>query len=272
MAVESKRTRIWIQKHTVEGRRPLLDAWYRDHLAALVSDETEIDIHTLPAEAYASSLPEGMVRYGAIETFFSEYFACQAVAAERAGYDAFITLASQDPGLHSARSLVGIPVLGYGETSFHMAAMSGQRFAVVGFIEELEEILRENLARARLEHLCAGFEYVEGGAEVVEEGLTGRPERFVASFLAAARRAVARGAQLIIPGEGLPNEILWREGITELDGVPIVDSDGLVVTMAELSVRLIRAGVFGRSHAGYWLRRPDPAFMAHLQDVFWPAG
>lgn len=262
--------RIWIQKHTVEGRRPSLDAWYRDHLSTIVSPGTELEFHTLPAETYTAALPEGMVRYGAIEIFFSEYFARQAVAAERAGYDAFITLASQDPGLPSARSLVGIPVLGYGETSFHMAAMTGQRFAVVGFIEELEEILRENLARMRLGHLCAGFEYVAGGAEVVQEGLTGRPERFVSAFRDAARRAIDRGAQVIIPGEGLPNEILWHERITELDGVPVIDSDGLVVAMAELSVRLTRAGVFGRSSAGYWQRRPDPAFLEHLQSVFWP--
>lgn len=264
--------RLWVQKHTVEGRRPLLDAWYREHLDSLVSGDTVIDIHTLPEEAYPAAIPQGVVRFGAVETFFSGYFSRQAVAAEAAGYDAFIIVASQDPGLRESRTLVGIPVLGYGETSFHVAAMIGQRFAVVGFIEELAEPIMENIAAAGLERKLAGFEYIEGGAGVVDAALSGSPGKFIDSFTASARRAIARGAQVIIPGEGLPNEILWHEGITSIDEVPVIDSDGLAVTVAELMVKLTRAKVLGRSGAGYWLRRPDPQFIGHLAKVFWPAG
>lgn len=262
--------RLWVQKHTVEGRRPLLDAWYREHLASLVSDDTVIEIHTLPAQSYPAAIPQGVVRFGAVETFFSTYFARQAVAAEAASYDGFVIVTAQDPGLREARSLVGIPVLSYGETSFHVAAMTGQRFGVVGFIEELAEPLLENITAAHLEHRFVGFEYIENGAANVDAALSGDPGAFIDAYTAATRRAIARGAQVIIPGEGLPNEILWHEGITSIDGVPIIDSDGLTVAMAELLVKLTRAKVIGRSGAGYWFGRPDQDFLAHLAKVFWP--
>lgn len=264
--------RIWFQKHTIEGRLPLLDAWYRDHFAGLVSHGTTVDIHTLPADAYPAAIPEGAVRFGAVETFFSGYFARQALAAERAGFDAFIIGASQDPGLREARSLAGIPVLGYGETAFHIAAMSGHRFAVVGFIPELAEPIRENLSASGLDHRLSGFEYLRDGAATVQEALSGNPAKFLEAFAASARRAIDKGAQVLIPGEGLPNEILWHERVTEIDGVPIMDVDGLLVKTAELLVGLRSSGVLGRSTSGYWLRRPDPAFVDHLAGVFWPHG
>ncbi|MFF2652691.1 aspartate/glutamate racemase family protein [Streptomyces sp. NPDC058045] len=261
--------RIWFQKHTVEGRLPLLDTWYREHLKQLVGSDTEVDIHTLPRAAYPAAIPEGVVRFGAVETFFSTYFSRQALAAEAQGYDAFVIATSQDPGLREARTLAGIPVLGYGETAYHFAAMSGQRFAVVGFIPELAEPLRENITASGLAHRFVGFEYLADGAAVVGEALTGDPDRFRAAFTDSARQAIARGAQLLIPGEGLPNEILWHEGVTEIDGVPIVDADGLLVKAAELMIDLTRTGVFGRSTTGYWFRRPDPSFIDHLSGVFW---
>jgi allantoin racemase len=261
--------KIWFQKHTVEGRMPLLDNWYAEHLAAMVSDDVSVVVHTLPEEAYPRQIPEGVVRFGAVETFFSSYFAQQALKAGQQGYDAFVIGTSQDPGLREARTLTHIPVLGYGESAFHMAAMTGHRFAVVGFIPELAEPIRENIAAAGLLHKLAGFHYIDGGQDVITEALSGRPGRFLQEFTTAARQAIRAGAQLLIPGEGLPNEILWSCGVSEIDGVPIIDADGLVVSLAELLVRLSAKNVLKRSTSGYWMARPDDDYLRHLTSVFW---
>jgi allantoin racemase len=261
--------RIWFQKHTVAGRLPLLDQWYEEHFTAVTRPDTIVGIHTLPEAAYPKAIPEGVVRFGSVETFFSGYFAQQAYAAEQQGYDAFVVGASQDPGLRESRTVSGIPVLGYGEASFHLAAMTGQRFGIVGFIPELAEPLLENINRAGLGHRFSGFQYLPGGAEIVADALRGDTGRFTAAFESAARVAIGQGAQLLLPGEGLPNEILWHLGIHDIDGVPIIDSDGLVVKMAELMVELGRLNVFSRSQAGYWLGRPDPGYLDHLAEVFW---
>ena len=265
----SDRRRIWFQKHTVRGRLPLLDQWYEDHLASISLNGTTIDIHTLPPEAYPADLPEGFVRYGALETFFASYFTRQAVAAEREGYDAFVIGTSQDAGLREARSLVSIPVLGYGETAFHIAGMAGQRFAVVGFIPELQEPIEANIVASGLARWLVGFQYIENGAALVEDALRGDPAPFLDTYQAAAQRAIAQGAQQILPGEGLPNEVLYHLGIHHVDGVPIIDPDALLVKAAELMVDLERQKVFTRSSAGYWFRRPDAAVMDLMREVFW---
>lgn len=261
--------RIWLQKHTVEGRLPLLDQWYREHIAQLTAADTTVDVHSLPAGAYPADIPASVVRFGSVETFFAGYFAQQALNAERAGYDAFVIATSQDPGLREARSLVEIPVLGYGETSFHFAAMSGQRFAIVGCVKELAEPLEENIRRHGLIHKFCGFEYLDDGPAVIQKALGGDGDELFKGFEDAAERAVARGAQLIIPGEGLPNEALWHAGITEIGGAHIVDSDGLLLKAAELMVFLRNSKMLGRSSRGYWMGRPGADYLDHLAGVFW---
>lgn len=261
--------KIWLQKHTVEGRLPLLDEWYYEHIGQVTAPSTIVDIHSLPAAAYPANIPASVVRFGSVETFFASYFAQQALNAERGGYDAFVIATSQDPGLREARSLVEIPVLGYGQTSFHFAAMTGQRFAVVGCVSELSEPLEDNIRGYGLIDKFSGFEYVANGPAVIQNALNGHGEELLKGFQDAAERAVARGAQLIVPGEGLPNEVLWKAGVTEVGGAHIVDSDGLLLTVAELMVFLKNSRILGRSSRGYWLGRPDADYLNHLVDVFW---
>lgn len=264
--------RLWFQKHTVAGRLPALDEMYRRHFAQVCSPGTEVTVGTLPPEAYPEHIPAAMVRYGAVEALFASYFAAMARRAELAGYDAYLIGTSQDPGLWEARALAGIPVLAYGETAFHFAAMTGRRFAVVGFIPELEEPITENLRRYGLTGHLVGFEYPSRlRPEVVVEAISGRPGEFLDAFTEAATRASRRGAEVIIPGEGLPNEVLVHCGVREVDGAAVLDVDGLLVSMAELQVRLRRNGVAVASRNRYRSRRPDPALLDHLFPLFAPA-
>lgn len=56
---------------------------------------------------------------------------CKAILAEREGVDAIVVDCMGDPGVRACREVVDIPVLGPCETSMHIAAMLGHRFAVV---------------------------------------------------------------------------------------------------------------------------------------------
>lgn len=264
-------TRIWFQKHTVAGRMPALDEMYRHHFDAVRAADTEVVIGTLPPETYPGPVPAGVVRYGAVEALFAPYFAAMARQAEQDGFDAYVIGTSQDPGLWEARALVDIPVLSYGETAFHFAAMTGRRFAVVGFIPELEEPITENLRRYGLYERLVGFEYPAGlDAEAIVDAFTGDASRFIDLFTDAAGHAARRGAEVIVPGEGLPNELLVRLGVREVDGAAVLDVDGLLVTMAEQQVRLRRCGVVPASRNCYRSRRPERALLDHLFSLFAP--
>ncbi len=262
--------RIWFQKHTIKGRLPALDAAYEAHVRRVARSDTVVDFHALPDETYQSSLPERYVRYAAVESLFASYFALQAIRAERQGYGAYVIGTSQDPGLADARAWVDIPVLGFGETAAHVAAMLGQRFAFVGFIPELAEPIAANMRRYGLAERLVPFVPISGGPATIEAALTGAPDAHVEAFRQAARTAAAAGAEVIIPGEGLTNEVLFAAGVREVDGVAIVDANGLLIKMAELFVECRTLGVLTRPQVGYSNRRPGREHLAHLLKLFAP--
>lgn len=259
--------RIWFQKHTAHGVYPLLDQMYQTHLSRLCGADAEVAFHTLPKEAYDSDLPAAAVRFGAVEVLFAQHFWRSALRAEEGGYDAFVIGTSQDPGLREARALAGIPVLGYGETAFFWAASSGVRFGIVGFIPELREILEENIERYGLSRWYRGAAYLLSGRKTMSAALSGDSDSFLTEFTSCVRDLAARGAQVIIPGEGLPNEALVALGVTRVDGVPIIDADGLLIRSAIQQAELTRAGVVARPTEGYWFRRPESGVLRRLDNL-----
>ena len=73
-------------------------------------------------------------------------FLRKAKAAEQAGCDAIICDCFGDPGVHAAREMVDIPVIGAGESSMLLAAALAQRFSVATVLPSVFPML-ENLAR-----------------------------------------------------------------------------------------------------------------------------
>lgn len=75
--------------------------------------------------------------------------------AEELGFDAIIINCMADPGLYAARELVDIPIVGVGQTAFHLAAMLGHRFSVIPPLERNESMTEEVIARYGLESRLA---------------------------------------------------------------------------------------------------------------------
>jgi len=262
--------KIWFQKHIVSGRLSGLDAAYAAHVAAIARPGTSVEFHTLPADAYDATLPERYVRYGTVESLFASYFALQALRAERGGYDAFVIGTSQDPGLPEARAWARIPVLGFGETAAHLAAMVGRRFGFVGFIPELAEPIAANMERYGLAGRIAAFAFLATPPDAMERAFSGQPADVLDAFRDAAQRAIDAGADVIIPADGLTNEVLYAAGIRRVGGVPIVDGSGVLIKMAEVFADFWAGGQLGKPDVGYYHRRPDDAHIAHLLKLFAP--
>jgi len=264
------RVKIWLQKHTVEGRLPLLDDTYRRHVAAALGDSTEVRIEGLPPATYETLLPASLVRYPSVEAMVSWHFAAQAFVAEQAGYDAYVIGASTDPGLFEAREIASIPVLGLGQTAFFYCARHGLPFAIVGCVAELSGLLTANIDRYGLGRWLVGSAYLEDGPALIQKALQGEQGDFVRSFEERARSMIDRGARVIIPGEGLPNEALFAAGVSAVDGTPILDANGLLLRSAVHDVELVSHGVapvLGES-VGHQQLPPDER--QRLFDLFAP--
>lgn len=261
--------RIWLQKHTVEGRSAVLDQLYTEHVTAVAGPGTTVEIHTLPSQTYNAELPEHLVGYAEIGQLFADHFAASAVAAERDGCDAWISAAGQDPGLAAARTRTGIPVVGYGEVTWQLARQSGHAVGVLGFIAELAEPIAANIRAtgARL----ASYQVVPDGRALVERALGEDAGPLVDAYTAAAARAAAGGAHWLVPAEGIPNEILVHLQIRELAGLPLIDPGGLAIATAEHLCRLHAQGIVARPATGYWRRAPG-SLVAHVEQALGMSG
>ncbi|MGW4325295.1 aspartate/glutamate racemase family protein [Nocardia sp. NPDC004573] len=255
--------RIRFQKHAVEGRVPLLDKLYASHLTKVSAPGTTVEIRTLPPLTYATELPEELVGYGSLGLVFGDYFARAAVSAERDGCAAWISGAGQDPGLAAARIRTTIPVVGYGDATWHAARQERHRLGVIGFIPHLAEPITDNIASAGA--TLASYQVIDDGAVVVSRALAEDFDPFVRAYTAAAERAAKAGAQWLVPAEGIPNELLVHLQIRQLCGLPVIDPGGLAVKTAEHLVGLRELGITAKTASGYWYRQPSRVVVEHVE-------
>jgi len=118
-----KPIRIWYQSYVDEEHAGPYWGRLEAHLAAIADPGTHVDVKGItPHDSYAHAI---------VEMRCAREVICNAVRAEREGYDAFIVGHFQDAGLYEARSVVDIPVLALGEASMLHACQLGQRSGIV---------------------------------------------------------------------------------------------------------------------------------------------
>ena len=247
--------RIWHQSFTVLDDVP----HYRDalarHLAAQASPDTKIDLHGMKPGTYPSDYPGTHISYAYLSGLHREQFVQAALQAEDEGYDAFLIATIPDTGFEEVRTLVDLPVVTLGHTSVLMAAQLGDCVGVVNFIAALEPQLRRNLRNYRLDALVGPIVQVEAGFTGVMAAYA-EPAPLIDAFILAARRAIAAGATVIVPGEGPLNVFLAGQGVSRVDDVPVLDSLGTCVRVAELRAAQYRSTGLRPARAGFYGAQP----------------
>jgi hypothetical protein len=84
-----------------------------------------------------------------------------------------------------------------------------------------------------------------------------RPEEVIDGFMQVAREAIRDGADLVIPAEGLLNEILFEAGVKSVDHATIMDSIGASLLYAEMLINL--KARLGNSIGRRWTYIKPPA-------------
>lgn len=248
--------RIWHQSFTVLSDLAAYDVALRAHFRRVSRADTVIDMHGMREGTYRTNYPGDDIRHAGLQYLHSLQFMQGAVMAERQGYDAFALSTLPEPGLHDIRTLVSIPVIGYGECAAREAVGDGRKFGALVFIPELAELYRENVRRhglgCRLVGACdVGFRFTDVLAAF------DKPAPLIDRFCDAARRLIANGAEAIVPGEAPLNVLLAMNGVTEVDGVQVLDSLGAWVRAAEAAVDACRAGRADLG-TGYFEATVDP--------------
>lgn len=248
--------RIWHQSFTVLSDLAAYDEALRAHFRRVSQPDTVIDMHGMREGTYRTNYPGDDIKHAGFQFLHSIQFMQGAVLAERQGYDAYALSTLPEPGLHDIRTLVSIPVIGYGESAARAAVGDGRKFGALVFIPELAELYCANVRRHGL------------GCRLVGAGDVGfrftdvlaafdRPDALIDKFRASARGLIAQGAEAIVPGEAPLNVLLAMNGVTEVDGVPVIDSLAAWVRAAEEAVLVRRAGR-PAERSGYFGAAVDP--------------
>ena len=230
--------KLWYQSMSRQKAWSDYNKALRRVLDAVKDPGTEIEVH-------------GITKVGGVADQFHylDYIETGEVlrnvqTAVRKGYDAFLIGNIGDPGLHAAREIANMPVLGLCETSLHLACMMGRNFSLVTINEKFTPRILDNVARYgltgrlaavnrmkvdRILHLDAGFRDAKARKEILKQ------------FLNAANANAEAGAEVIIPAGGVLMTLLADAGVHVANRqTPILNGIHALVKTAEAVVKLNR--------------------------------
>lgn len=232
--------RLWVQVFSSRERNPNFHEALEQHLRSVVDPGTEIEVHGTKK----GGLGEQFRFFQAIDMpdIIENVLKCKHAkdANGKPRYDAFVSLNSTDPARVEAREILDIPVLGFLETTALLSCMMGKTFSLITpnpkFALSFEQKLKlyglsERLTSIEAMNIPSLTDFRQGFIDPAAH------QRIMHEFDKAARRAVAAGAEVLIPC-GSHAVLQARRGLREIDGALIVDGLAMLIKMAETAVRL----------------------------------
>jgi allantoin racemase len=247
--------RIWHQSFTVLDHLPAYADRLQAHFKKVARPDTEVVMHGMHPKTYRTDYPGTDIRYGYMQYLHGQQFVLGGIAAEESGFDAYALMTIPEPALRETRSLIDIPVVGYGESSMLTARMLGERMGVLLFIEEMAPIIEDNAARIGLASKFGGARFVGFTFNDVLKAYE-EPASLLECFHSAAREMIRHGVDVIIPGEAPLCALLMKHGVHRIDNVPVVDALGATIKFAETMVDLKRSSGLAPARHGYFTDQP----------------
>ena len=225
-------------------------------------------------EVYLQGIHESAgigVHYRFLEYHDTREVIYNAMRAEREGFDAFLIGNASDAGILAAREVTNIPVLALTETSLLVSCMMGSAIGLITVSDKWTPRIMENVQRCGMQNRVVGAEGLNTSPLELKKAMVDASlrDKVLADFMAAARRLLERGAEVIIPAGGDVIVFLAEAGIFAVDRAPIVNGIVELVKMGELAVRLKR-------HTGRFTSKrfaqaaPSGEFLARIREFYGP--
>ncbi len=176
--------------------------------------------------------------------------------APEEGFDAVAIGCFLDPILDELREVMEIPVLSLAETGMLTACMLGKRFSIISYVPQLiNKRYSELIHKYGLTERSAGLTTFDLPFEELDKGFKD-PSKVVEKFIAAGREAVAKGAEVLLPGCGCLNLILAENCVSKVEGATILDVSGALMKTAELMIVLREVSGTCVSRRGFYEAPP----------------
>lgn len=257
--------RIWHQSMVSFDNLGFYAKALADHAKAVISEGTEVVFHGVPAASYGGRAPAEVMKYPYANHLILSQALESCYQAEREGFDVVAIASYCDPFLRQARSLVDISIASMAESTLLVGCSMAKYMALITLAPENVRRVREIVERQGLEKRVSGVYVLDPPINERELGRAFEdPAKFIAGFTRVAEKAIAEGADLIIPAEGVFNEVLFAHRVNRMGNVSIMDCVGVVFMYAELLVNLKRR--VGLAVGRRWeYTKPDPSLIADLR-------
>lgn len=254
-----KTHKIWFQGATDRSLMAPYIAKVEAHFKAILDPEFEFTFNT--------TTPPATTTHALTEYRVGRNFIRNAVAAERQGYDVVAVTHFQDPGLPEAKSAVGIPVLGLGETTLHFCLTLGRKLGLVtinpAFIPWHEEQIVKYGIRGRVVGVRAVaasvLDYIAAFADRASF------DKLKPLWDRECRILLDAGADVIVPAGGIPMMLFGGEHGANIDGAPIVNGMTVIAKSAELAVKLKRDAGIAVSRRSNYASPPEKALKEFME-------
>lgn len=237
------------------------------HAAEVLGSEAEVVVHGMPTGTYGGVSPTALLGNAYAYHRVLGRIVDNAVAAEREGYDAFVIGSFSEPYLREMRAAVDVPVASLTEAGILVGCSLGRYVGLVSNAPAVQWMTRTAVDKHGLG--ARVLDVVSLDPALDEPALAEAyrdPAPVVANFTAAAERLVARGADVIIPAEGVLAELLCRHGLREVGGASVMDVFGVAWAYALMQARLFRTTGLRVGRAWHH-RRDDPALVQRLSET-----
>lgn len=222
--------KIWLQTAIAIGKDPKWRHYEKaleTHAKRIVRPGNTVDLHGVDV------LAPGLDRSAYVEFANSPQIISNAIRAEKEGYDVFAFTCMLDPMYFELREVVSLPIAFSFESCCHVACLLGRKFAVVGN----NDIITQRLTGYAKYHQGLGDRVVPGGSHTASMEIIANsfdnPEPLLEKMRPVARKLGEQGADMLIFACGICNMVMVTNGIREIEGVPLIDSMGTSLKMAE---------------------------------------
>lgn len=257
--------RLWLQSAANLDADPRWDLYRRHlngHARAIARPGTEVELH-------GTSIMVPEIDYPYVQYLHTREVIEAGLAAQRAGCAAYVLNCWDDPGLDEIRSLLDIPVTSIGESAMHLATMLGDRFGLVPRNERVGAKVWRNAVSYGLADKVVAPVYCRVSLPDLGQAFT-EPGPIIASFTEAARRALASGAEVILPACGVLNLLLRVNNVRTVDDAPVVDGTAAALKLAEAMVDLWADGLNVSRRTRY--ARPPAGVIEKIRAVYGQTG
>ncbi len=257
--------RIWHQGFVDFDKVPVYRKSFGEHLERVIDPGVELTIHGMRPGIFGDFTPIEALHNAYVESVLVAEICEAALCAERLGYDAVAVNCFYDPGLREARSIVNIPVVSLFESCMATSISLGGAVGMLALNEDQCDKHRElSLAYGLSGRLAATVPIDPPIDEYVLEGGSAQTADIEKGIYRACARLRSAGADVIVPGDGVLNDFVWRRSIAP-DGVTMLDAAAVLVRHATHLAGLSRALGMGTARSGRYANS-DAHILAYIRE------